>query len=79
MSEFERSRPAMSGFTILIAGIAIAVLGAAPILLYPLVGPADGNPIGLGLLMIVAVPAGGILAVLGLIKMIIEWLVGRSA
>ena len=67
-----------SGSRILIAGVAVLVLGVGPLLLYALVGPADGNPIGLGLLAMLAVPAGGILTGLGLIKMAIEWLAGRQ-
>jgi hypothetical protein len=62
-----------------VAGLAVLVLGAGPLLLYALLGPADGNPIGLGLLMVVAVPIGAILAGFGLVRMLIAWLVGRSA
>ena len=78
MDGTEKAGPGFwSGSRILIAGIAILVLGAGPLLIYALVGPADGNPIGLGLLAVVTVPVGGILAGLGLIKMLIEWLVSR--
>jgi hypothetical protein len=71
------TRSSWPGANIFAAGIAVAGLGALPILLYALLGPSDGNPIGLGLLMVVAVPAGGLMAVIGLIKMLIECLVGR--
>lgn len=54
------------GMKILLVGIAIGIAGMAPLLLYILLGPADGNPIGLGLLAVVAVPAGAIVAAVGL-------------
>lgn len=66
-----------SGTKIFAAGIAVLVIGVGPLLLYALVGPPDGNPIGLGLLMVVALPAGGLLAGMGLLKMFIEALVER--
>lgn len=67
------------GSVLLMAGIAVLVLGAGPLLLYMLLGPADGNPIGLGLLAVVAVPVGLGLAGFGLLRMLIEFLVRRSA
>lgn len=62
----------------LIAGIAVLALGAGPLLLYIVFGPADGNPIGLGLLAMVAVPVGGILAGFGLLRMAVDYLVRRA-
>ncbi|HEX5032768.1 MAG TPA: hypothetical protein VFX78_15085, partial [Candidatus Eisenbacteria bacterium] len=44
----------------LIAGIVIAAVGYLPLQLYILFGPRDGNPIGLGLLAIFAIPAGAV-------------------
>ena len=67
------------GSVMLMAGIAVLVLGAGPLLLYMLLGPADGNPIVLGLLAVVAVPVGLGLAAFGLLRMLIEFLVRRSA
>jgi hypothetical protein len=75
----EKLRSGVAGSTMLAAGIAVLLFGAGPLLLYGLFGPADGNPIGLGLMMIVAVPVGGMLIAFGLLKMLIAWLVGRSA
>ena len=43
------------------------VASLAPLLLYIVFGPADGNPIGLGLLMVAGVPTGLILLVIGLV------------
>lgn len=37
-------------------GLAILALGTGPLLLYAIFGPADGNPIGLGLLFILTFP-----------------------
>jgi hypothetical protein len=68
----------MAGSKMLLAGIAVLALGVGPLLLYIALGPADGNPIGLGLLAVVAVPAGGMLAGLGLLRMLIEALARRQ-
>jgi hypothetical protein len=43
------------------AGIATIDVSIAPILLYSMLGPADGNPIGLGLLRTFGVPVGLVL------------------
>jgi len=48
------------------AGLIVMAVSVAPLLLYVIFGPADGNPIGLALLMFFGVPTGLILAVLGL-------------
>jgi hypothetical protein len=63
---------------IVIAGLLILLFGVGPLLLYIAVGPADGNPIGLGLLAVLAVLVGGTLTALGLLKMLIECLVRPS-
>ena len=55
------------------AGVAMMAVGFLPILLYAMFGPADGNPIGLGLLMAVLVPVGFLLFGIGLLK----WLFAR--
>lgn len=57
----------MSGSTIMVWSLVIGLGGALPLLLYMALGPADGNPIGLGLLAMVAVPVGGVGLVVGLI------------
>jgi len=41
-------------------------------------GPADGNPIGLGLLAVVVVPIGGVGVVVGLIVMFVQKFVRRE-
>jgi len=67
-----------SGTAFVKAGLLVAILGAAPLLLYSLLGPADGNPIGLGLLAVVAVPIGFLLFGVGLLKLLIAWLGTRG-
>lgn len=59
----------MSGLRIMVCSFVIGFAGVLPLLLYMALGPADGNPIGLGLLAVVAVPVGGVGAVAGLIVM----------
>jgi hypothetical protein len=39
----------------------------APLLLYVIFGPKDGNPIGLGLLMVFGVPVGLLILIIGLV------------
>lgn len=68
-----------SGLKIVRWSVGLGVAGVAPLLLYIAFGPSDGNPIGLGLLAVLAVPVGVIGAGIGLIKMLIEYLTrGRS-
>ena len=55
------------------AGTALMAAGLLPILLYAQFGPPDGNPIGLGLLMAVLVPAGFLLLGIGALK----WLLAK--
>src|ERR1051326_4546674 len=55
------------------AGLALLAIGALPILLYAWLGPAHGNPIGLGLLVVVLVPVGFLLLSIAALK----WLFAR--
>ena len=66
------------GRRMLIGGLGLALAGIAPLGLYLLLGPADGNPIGLGLWFIVAFPAGLIVAAFGGLRMLIGALVRRG-
>jgi hypothetical protein len=67
-----------SASTWLIAGVVIAAIGYLPLQLYILLGPSDGNPIGLGLLAVFAVPAGVVVFVIGLIKLVVRYFLGRT-
>jgi hypothetical protein len=49
----------------------IVAAGTLPLLIYVLVGPSDGNPVGLGLLMCLGWLVGGGLAIIGLIGAVI--------
>ena len=51
---------------LLLAGILVAIAGTIPIYLYIKLGPADGNPIGLGLLAWLSWLVGLVLFVIGL-------------
>ncbi len=56
-----------SSLKLVLAGAVILVGGVLPLVLYIAFGPADGNPIGLGLLVFVSVPTGGACLVAGLV------------
>jgi hypothetical protein len=62
----------MSGLKIVVWSLVFGVVGVAPIYLYMAFGPKDGNPIGLGLLAVFALPIAGIGLVVGLIKMLVQ-------
>jgi hypothetical protein len=62
-----------SAKTVIKTGLVVMLVGAGPLLLYTLLGPSNGNPIGLGLLMVVLVPIGFLLLGTGLLW----WLIGR--
>jgi hypothetical protein len=47
-------------------GVVVAAASLAPLLLYVVFGPKDGNPIGLGLLFFFGTPVGVILTLVGL-------------
>ncbi len=46
-------------------GFTLLALGSGPLLLYVMVGPRDGNPIGLGLLFFFSFPAAMVCLVVG--------------
>jgi hypothetical protein len=60
-----------SAKTVIKAGLVVMLVGAGPLLLYTLLGPSNGNPIGLGLLMVVLVPIGFLLLGTGLLWLLI--------
>lgn len=67
-----------SGPRIVAVSLIAGASGVLPLALYIVFGPANGNPIGLGLLAVVSVPiaAGGMLV--GAIKALIERFSDRS-
>ena len=66
-----------SGLQIVAWSVAFGIAGAAPLMFYIAFGPVDGNPIGLSLLAVLAVPVGGIGVCVGLIKMLVQYLTRR--
>ena len=60
-----------SAKTVIKTGLVVMLVGAGPLLLYTLLGPSNGNPIGLGLLMVVLVPIGFLLLGTGLLWLLI--------
>jgi hypothetical protein len=60
------------GMKILLASLLIGAAGVAPLLLYILLGPADGNPIGLGLLAVVAVPVSVVGMAIGVVTILVQ-------
>lgn len=67
-----------SGIAIIRTSMAIGAAGILPLLLYAAFGPKDGNPIGLGLLAVVAVPVALVGTAAGLLKLAIEFIARRS-
>jgi len=60
------------GWKIIAASVGVGVAGALPLAVYRLVGPADGNPIGLGLLFVLGALAAKVGVGLGLVELLIE-------
>jgi hypothetical protein len=60
------------GLRIVAASLGLGLTGMLPLLAYVAFGPKDGNPIGLGLLAVVAVPIATIGVVVGLIRFVVE-------
>ena len=60
------------GLRIVAISLGLGLVGVLPLLAYVAFGPKDGNPIGLGLLAVVAVPIETIGVVVGLIRLVVE-------
>lgn len=67
-----------TGLKIIVIDIVLAPLSMLPLLIYIGLGPADGNPIGLGLLAVAGMLLGGLAFLLGLMWLLIEYFIGRS-
>jgi hypothetical protein len=61
------------GLKIMAVSAAFGLGGILPLLLYVAFGPADGNPIGLGLLAVVTVPVGVIGIAAGLVALLVQY------
>lgn len=67
-----------SGLKLVKVSGALGLAGVLPLALYVLLGPADGNPIGLGLLAVVTVPFASMGMAVGSVKMLVERLGRRG-
>ena len=63
------------GLKILLTSLIIGAVGVAPLLLYALLGPKNGNPIGLGLLAMLAVGVAGIGLLIGAVTAAVEFFI----
>ena len=61
------------GLRILMRSLLVGALGVVPLLVYMLLGPKDGNPIGLGLLAALAVAVSGIGMLIGAVIAAMEF------
>lgn len=61
------------GLTIMAVSVAFGLGGILPLVLYMAFGPADGNPIGLGLLAVVTVPVGVIGLAAGFVALLVQY------
>ena len=67
-----------TGRRIITRSLQLAMVGVTPLLLYVVLGPADGNPIGLGLLAAVAVLVAKIGVLVGLLRLFGEHMARRG-
>jgi hypothetical protein len=67
----------LRGAKIMKASALLMLVGVGPIFLYALLGPRDGNPIGLGLLAFFSFPVASAGLVAGAIKLAAERLARR--
>ena len=61
-----------SGKQLIVTSAALGVAAILPLLLYVAFGPANGNPIGLGLLAVAVVPLACVGILAGLVKLLSE-------
>ena len=62
------------GPRILVVSAGLGLVGVSPLLLYIALGPADGNPVGLGLLAVASVLIGAAGFVLGLLTTVVQYI-----
>jgi hypothetical protein len=80
MSDSEGGSNARWSFSkYLIWGFTLAGVGYLPLQLYILFGPRDGNPVGLGLLAVLAILSGLVIFGIGLIKLAVQYFLSRRA
>lgn len=67
---------ARMGKWMVLISVVMLVLSVAPIMLYAEFGPADGNPVGLGLLMVFGGSLFGSTLAIGVAIWMVGWLLG---
>jgi hypothetical protein len=67
-----------SGVKIMKASALLGLVGVAPLLLYLLLGPKDGNPIGLGLLAFFTLPLAIVGLAVGAVSAVVQRLHARK-
>jgi hypothetical protein len=73
MSHLEQSLlERWSGLRIIAISAAIGGAGVLPLLLYVVFGPSHGNPIGLGLLAVIALPVAAVGILIGLVTLLVQ-------
>jgi hypothetical protein len=60
------------GVKLMKASALLGVAGSAPLLLYVLLGPKDGNPIGLGLLAVFTLPVAVVGLAVGAVAAVVQ-------
>jgi hypothetical protein len=61
----------------LLRSLSVGAVGIAPLLLYILLGPKNGNPIGLGLLAVLAALVATVGAAIGAVTLLVEYFARR--
>jgi hypothetical protein len=67
----------LTGVRLMLGSVVVGLVGVAPLLLYVAIGPADGNPVGLGLLAMLALALGAIGLLLGVVLSLVQLLLRR--
>ena len=63
------------GLRVVAISLGLGLIGVLPLLTYVAFGPEDGNPIGLGLMAVLAVPVAAVGVLVGLFRLVVEILV----
>lgn len=68
----EEQRGSSPGLRIIRRSLVLGAVGIAPLLLYAIFGPRNGNPIGLGLLAVTAVPLSLCGVFIGAVRLVVD-------
>jgi hypothetical protein len=70
--------PLPIGLKIILASAGMSALFSVPLLLYVVFGPADGNPVGLGLLFVLGLALGTLGAAIGVVALAVDRFIRRG-